>query len=75
MPEYHFWSGVVVEVADGWLTVRRSISGREPELKRFVVNEDTAIEGDLHASSRVTVAFVESDDGDIAKRILVRPNP
>lgn len=71
-PEYNFWSGTVAEVEDGWLTVRRVLIGRKPELKRFVLNNDTIIEGELRANARVTVAFIESDEGDLAKRILVR---
>ena len=71
-PEYNFWSGTVAEVEDASLTVRRVLIGRKPELKRFVLNSDTIIEGELRANARVTVAFVESDEGDLAKRILVR---
>lgn len=73
-PEYNFWSGTVAEMEDGSLTVRRVLLGRKPELKRFVLNSDTVIEGELRANARVTVAFVESDEGDLAKRILVRSN-
>ena len=71
-PEYSFWSGTVTEVEETAVTVRRSISGRKPEMRRFLLNEETIVEGDLRSNARVTVAFVEGEEGDLAKRILVR---
>ena len=71
-PEYSFWSGTVTELEDAAVTVRRSISGRKPEMRRFLMNEGTIVEGDLRSNARVTVAFVEGEEGDLAKRILVR---
>lgn len=71
-PDYSFWSGTVTELEDAAVTVRRSIAGRKPEMRRFLINDETIVEGELRSNARVTVAFVEAEDGDLAKRILVR---
>jgi hypothetical protein len=69
---FQFWSGVVTEVEETAVTVRRKLMGRKPELKRFILNGETKVEGALKVNARVTVAFTKSEDGDIARRILVR---
>lgn len=71
-PDYSFWSGVITEIDVGAVTVRRNIAGRKPESRRFLLNDETVIEGELRNNARVTVAFVEGEEGDLAKRILVR---
>lgn len=71
-PDYGFWSGTVTELEDAAVTVRRSIAGRKPEMRRFLMNDETIVEGELRSNARVTVAYIFREEGDLAKRILVR---
>ena len=41
----------------------------------FLINSDTRIEGKLHVKLKVTIGFVTSDDGDVARLIVVRQKP
>ncbi len=68
--EYQFWSGTITEVTDSSVTVRRSSNNSED--RKFSINGDTKVEGKLQAEARVTVAYLETDAGAIAKRIIVR---
>ncbi len=68
--EYQFWSGTVIETADGSVTVRRSSNNGED--KKFLINAETKVEGKLRDQARVTVAYVEVEGSSVAKRILVR---
>ena len=38
----------------------------------FLIKSDTRIEGKLRVKLKVTVGFVTSDDGDVARLIVVR---
>jgi hypothetical protein len=71
--KYEFCSGVVVEVSSDRITVRRALAGRPAEDRKFVITSQTKVEGALKVESRVTVGFVQGEDGEVAKRILVRP--
>lgn len=68
--DYQFWSGTITEVTETSVTVRRSSNNSED--RKFAINSDTKIEGKLEAEARVTVAYLETDDGSVAKRIIVR---
>jgi hypothetical protein len=68
--DYQFWSGTVLEVTDASVTVRRSSNNSED--RKFTINGDTKVEGKLVAEARVTVAYLETENGTIAKRIIVR---
>ena len=66
------FSGTVVELTDAKVTVSRSILGSPAQKRSFVLKHDTRIEGDLHAKARVTVGFITTDEGDVARLIVVR---
>jgi hypothetical protein len=66
------FSGAIVEVSAERITVSRSILGKQPEKRSFWIKPDTRVEGKLHARVRVTVGFVTTDDGDLARLIVVR---
>lgn len=69
--EYQFWSGTITEVTDTTVTVRRSSNNSED--RKFTINGDTKVEGKLQMEARVTVAYLEDEEGtSIAKRIIVR---
>src|SRR3982751_5830941 len=71
-PSQEFYSGVVSEVSDGKVTVVRSLMGKAPETRTFLLNTETKIEGKLRAKVRVTVGYKTTDDGEVAVRIIVR---
>ncbi|HYL37370.1 MAG TPA: hypothetical protein VEV17_15755 [Bryobacteraceae bacterium] len=66
------FSGPVVEFSADKITVSRSILGRPAEKRTFLIKPDTRIEGRLRVKARVTVGFVTTDDGDVARLIVVR---
>jgi hypothetical protein len=74
-PRYQFCSGTVIELSADRITVRRGLPGRVTEDRRFSLTAQTKVEGELKMDSRVTVGFVQENDGDVARRILVRAVP
>ena len=73
-PRYeNTFSGPIVELASDKITVSRSILGKPAERKTFWIKSDTRIEGKLRMRVKVTVGFVTTDEGDIARLIVVRP--
>lgn len=66
------FSGPVVEITASKIVVSRSILGKPPEKRTFVIKVDTRIEGKLRVRAKVTVGFVTNDEGDVARLIVVR---
>jgi len=66
------FSGPIVEISSERITVSRSVLGKPAEKKSFWIKPDTRIEGKLHVKVKVTVGFVTTDEGDIARLIVVR---
>ena len=66
------FSGPVVELSAAKITVSRSILGKPAEKRTFSIQSDTRIEGRLRVRAKVTVGFVTTEDGDIARLIVVR---
>ena len=74
-PTYEFFSGTIVQFSEAKLTVSRSVLGRGPENRDFVINPDTKVEGKLRNKARVTVGFIPTESGDpVAVRVIVRNN-
>jgi hypothetical protein len=74
-PKYdHTFSGPIVEVTATKITVSRSILGKPAEKRSFLINSDTRIEGKLRVHVKVTVGYVTTDDGDVARLVVVRPS-
>ena len=72
-PEYEdTFSGSIVQVSAVAVTVSRSILGKPAEKRTFSIKHDTRVEGKLRMNSKVTIGFVSTDDGDIARLIVVR---
>jgi len=67
------FSGPIVELSAAKITVSRSILGKPAEKRTFWIKPDTRIEGKLRMKVRVTVGFVTSDDGNVARLVVVRP--
>lgn len=73
-PEYeNTFSGPIVELTAEKITVSRSILGKPAEKRTFWIKSDTRIEGKLKVKTKVTIGFVTTDDGDVARLIVVRP--
>lgn len=72
-PQYKdTFSGPIVEISPEKITVSRSVLGKPAEQRTFWIKQDTKIEGKLRVKTKVTVGFVTSDEGDIARLIVVR---
>jgi len=66
------FSGPVVELTADKITVSRSILGKPAQKHTFLIKPDTRIEGKLKVRAKVTVGFVVTGEGDIARLIVVR---
>jgi hypothetical protein len=73
-PEYEdTFSGSILQVSAVAVTVSRSILGKPAEKRTFSINPETRIEGGkLRMNAKVTVGFVSTNDGDVARLIVVR---
>jgi len=75
-PKYdETFSGSIIELSTWKVGVSRSILGKKPEKRTFTITTDTRIEGKLRLHAKVTIGFVVSDDGDVARLIVVRQKP
>ena len=70
-----FFSGSVQEVSETSVSVSRSLPGKNPETKVFMMDAETIVEGKLKKLARVTVGFRSHDGQDYAWRIIVRDSP
>ena len=73
-PAGTFFAGTVEVYTAQKITVSRTVLGKT-EKREFKITPETKIEGKLRARVRVTVRYVASDDGEIAKLIVVRVPP
>ena len=72
-PQYdHTFSGPIVELTETQITVSRSILGKPAEKRTFVIKTDTRVEGKLRVHAKVTVGYVTTDDGNVARLVVVR---
>ena len=72
-PNYEFFSGTISQLPAGQIGVARTVPGKPSENRSFLINAETKIEGKLRLKARVTVGFKPTPDGDLAVRIIVRP--
>jgi hypothetical protein len=68
------FAGQVVELSTAKVTVSRTALGGKTEKRTFVIKPDTRIEGKLKTKAKVTIGFISSEDGDVARLIVVRTN-
>lgn len=66
------FAGNITELSADKLTVVRSTLGGSAQTRTFLISKETRIEGKLRLKSKVTVGFVSSEDGDVARLIVVR---
>jgi hypothetical protein len=67
-----FFAGTVTELDSAHITVSRSVLGRPPEHRTFIIKSTTKMSKDLRTKDRVTVRYRSDPDGDVALEILVR---
>ena len=67
------FAGPIVELTTTKVTVSRNVLGKT-EKRTFLIKTDTRIEGKLRVKEKVTVGFVTTDEGDIARLIVAHPN-
>jgi hypothetical protein len=66
------FSGNIVELLPDKVTVSRTILGGHAEKRTFLLKPETKIEGKLKMKAKVTVGFAATDEGDVARLIMVR---
>jgi hypothetical protein len=73
-PEYEdTFSGSIVQLSAVAVTASRSILGKPAEKRTFFIKSETRIEGGkLRMNAKVTIGFVTTDDGEVARLIVVR---
>ncbi len=75
-PKYEdTFSGSIIELTTTKITVSRSILGKPAEKHMFLIDSDTRIEGKLRVKLKVTIGFITSEEGDVARLIVVRQKP
>jgi hypothetical protein len=67
-----FFSGTVSESTEEAIAVTRSVLGKKPVVRRFVITPETRIEGEVRPRVRVTVRYITEEQGDRAVHIIVR---
>ena len=67
------FSGTVTELTTESVTVLRKLLTRENETRRFALDAQTQVEGNLRVKARVTVQYRTGEDGQVsAVHIIVR---
>lgn len=67
------FGGPIVELSAAKLTVSRNVLGKTQK-RTFLIKPDTRIDGKLKVKEKVTVGFVTTDEGDVARLIVAHPN-
>lgn len=67
------FAGPIVELSAAKLTVSRNVLGKTQK-RTFLIKPDTRIDGKLKVKEKVTVGFVTTDEGDVARLIVAHPN-
>ncbi len=72
-PKPQFFAGAVTALDEQHITVSRTLVGRSPENRTFLINPDTKLNrAALKVNSRVTVRYRRIPEGDLALEIQIR---
>jgi hypothetical protein len=71
-PKPQFFAGIVTDLSKANFTVSRSLYGRPPEKRTFLIGPKTKLNRPLKIRSRVTVRYRHLPEGDVALEIQVR---
>jgi hypothetical protein len=66
------FGGPIIELTALKVTVSRNVLGKT-EKRTFLITKETRIEGKLKVKEKVTVGFVSTDQGDVARLIVAHP--
>jgi hypothetical protein len=66
------FSGIVIEVSPGSITVNRKGLGPDSVTNTFSIDGNTRVEGRLRPRAKVTVVYTDGEAGKLAVRIIVR---
>jgi len=68
-----FFSGTITDFDQEHVTVSRSLIGKAPEKRTFLIKPQTKLSRSLKSRSRVTVRYQHLPEGDVALEIQVHP--
>jgi hypothetical protein len=74
-PRPQFFAGTVTELDAQHITVSRTLIGRSPEKRTFLIGPRTKMSKSLRVKSRVTVRYEHLPEGDVALEIQLHPAP
>ena len=73
-PRPQFFAGTVTDLDDQHVTISRSLVGKAPETRTFMINGKTKLnKSALKVQARVTVRYQHLPEGDVALEIQMRP--
>ena len=68
-----FFHGTVTHFSTEFVTVSRSLVGKRPESRRFLILRTTKMRRGLHLRAKVTVRYKHLPEGDVALEIQIHP--
>jgi hypothetical protein len=71
-PKPQFFAGIVTDLSSERVTVSRSLFGRPPEKRTFLIGPKTKLNRPLKMKARVTVRYRHLPEGDVALEVQVR---
>src|SRR5438876_6504892 len=71
-PKPQFFAGIVTDLSKERITVSRSLFGRPPEKRTFLIGPKTKLSRPLKIKTRVTVRYQHLPEGDVALEVQVR---
>jgi hypothetical protein len=72
-PKHLLFGGTVTQLDTQRITVSRTLPGKTPEHRTFLINAKTRMTRAIKLRSLVTVRYRHLPEGDIALEILLRP--
>ncbi len=74
-PKAQFFAGTVTDVDHDHVTVSRTLVGKAPESRTFLIKPETKVSKTLRQKARVTVRYKSFPEGDVALEIRIHSQP
>jgi hypothetical protein len=74
-PKAQFFAGTVTDVDHDHVTVSRTLVGKAPESRTFLIKPETKVGKPLREKARVTVRYKSFPEGDVALEIRIHSQP
>jgi hypothetical protein len=71
-PKPQFFAGMVTALDGQHIVVSRTLVGKAPETRTFLIQAKTKLSRALHPKQRVTVRYQHLPEGDVALEVQVR---